>query len=239
MTAATTAAAVAALRVAYPRQDFPDDTVRLYVRMLADLDPGEVTAAVERLIRRSTFVPAIAEIRLEVAESACNLPSVAEAWSMVTDGVSVYDLPEPVRESLAASGGRFTVMNSERPSVVRAQFCADYESRRARAILAAAGADPRPQLTRAERAFGRVAELPESESITPRPVWARWLRRQERGARLGMGALPDPLPPPTDAEKHDAILVLQAGWDGGGDWPQVATALHTEAQRIMDEASAA
>lgn len=68
--------------------------------------------------------------------------------------------------------------------------------------------------------------IPVSTSIVPRPVWARWLRRQEFGV-LGY--------PPTDAEKHDAILVLRDYADDDG--PRMS--LVREAQRIMDEASAA
>lgn len=68
-----------------------------------------------------------------------------------------------------------------------------------------------------------IDDLPVSESMPPRPVYARWLRRSSLGE----------LSPPTDKELHDAILVLR-------DTTTVLSAdpLHTEAQRIMDEASA-
>lgn len=238
----TTAMAVAALRVAYPRQDFPDDSVRLYVRMLADLDAAAVSRAVERLIRRSTFLPSVAEIRLETGEEICPLPTAAEAWTLATTKPSDRpELPSEVREAIAAMGGTYTIMHSERPETLRAQFLRDYEQRRQTAMLEAVGARaPRPpMLTRAEQAFGvlPVGEIPETESMRPRPVWARWLRRQgineENGARLN---------PPTDEEKHDAITVLweyaeQGDVDGGIH--AVGGQLHGEAQRIMDEASAA
>ncbi len=88
-----------------------------------------------------------------------------------------------------------------------------------------------------------TADLPETDRMPPRPLWARHLRRariQDGTLRLGIPVRgPATMLPPTDEEKHDAICVLQAGWDGGGDWPLVADALLTEAQRIMDEASAA
>jgi hypothetical protein len=239
----TTAVAVAALRAAYPRQDFPDESVRMYVRMLADLDPTLVSAAVHRLVNRSAWLPAVSEIRLEVAEETCPLPTAAEAWTMTVEPMPFrpVELPIEVRETIRALGGTYTIVHSERPETIRAQFLKDYQQRRDTAMLESIGGRaPRPQLTRAERAFGGVIEpsypaLPESEAIRPRPVWARWLRRQ---ASLVSGALIDPWP--TDEEKHDAILVLRSAVEQGDDvLPKVSDELHREAQRIMDEASAA
>lgn len=229
-----TVIAVAALRAAYPRQDFPDESVRMYVRSLSDLDPPMVKAAVDRLIGRSAWLPAISEIRLEVAEESCPLPTAAEAWTLATTPPSERgELPGEVRETIAAMGGSYTITHSERPETLRAQFLKDYQQRRDTAMLETVGARAtRPQLTSAEQAFG-VLPAPAEETIAPRPVWARWLRRNElaqavcpaAGERVEM-------PPPTDAEKHDAIAVLQAGGWG-------IDAMHEEAQRIMEEASAA
>ena len=67
------AASIAVLRLAYPRQDFPDAAVAFYVRQLVDLPPAEVEAAVDRLTKRSTWLPSIAEIRAECAEASCGL----------------------------------------------------------------------------------------------------------------------------------------------------------------------
>jgi hypothetical protein len=62
-----------------------------------------------------------------------------------------------------------------------------------------------------------------SDSIRPRPVWARYLRRINR-KQVG---------PITDAERRDAILILHdahiQSWAPGGH------ELHTEALRILDE----
>jgi hypothetical protein len=66
-----------------------------------------------------------------------------------------------------------------------------------------------------------MERLPYTNLINPRPVWARHLRRFELGEQLG---------PPTEAEKHDAILVLEAqGWG--------ITPLLMEAEQIFIEAS--
>lgn len=68
--------------------------------------------------------------------------------------------------------------------------------------------------------------VPGTTVMRARPVWARYLRRRRM----------EPMFPPTDAEKHDAIVVLREGAmrDGeiGGD-----DALYHEAERIFLEGS--
>jgi hypothetical protein len=234
MSSETTAASVAVLRDAYPRQEFPDRSVRLYVRMLSDLDPTSLVAAVERLINRQAFLPAISEIRMEVAEAECGLPTPAEAWSLVTSLDNEYardSLPNVVRLSLDAMGGRWSIVRSEKPETVRAQFMRDYEQRRARQLLVHSGAATRAAIVEGINdgtATAIKSGIPESDAIQPRPVWARWLRRQQ----WMMPPVQDAFQSPTDAEKHDAIAVLEAeGWGVEMLWQ--------EAQRILDEASAA
>lgn len=248
MSEQTTAMAVAALRAAYPRQDFPDESVRMYVRMLSDLDPVLVGQAVERLMGRSAWLPAISEIRLEVAEATTPLPTAAEAWTLVSTaappGSQSLPLPPAVRESLDAVGGRWTIMHSERPETIRSQFLRDYQQRRDTAMLESIGARaPRAELTRAEQAFGALPpgdEIPESTSIRPRPVWARWLRRQELSSITGANGGKITLTPPSPEEKHDAILVLRdwCAMQPGEIVADGAAMIVVEAQRIMDEASA-
>lgn len=132
------AAAIAALRAAYPRADFPDRSVELYARMLARYDDDELQAAVERLIRRSTFLPSIAEIGRDIAEAKCGLPTPPQAWDIVLSG-ALRDAPEAVRESARSCGGRWSIVHSEHPETVRAQFVRDYTSRREQAIQEASG----------------------------------------------------------------------------------------------------
>jgi len=143
--AAKVAAAIGILRDAFPRQDFPDDSVSLYGRMLLDLDGDKVSGAVLRLIRRSTWLPSVAEIRMEVAEADCQLPTAAEAWSLAC--VPVEELhgvppPELVMESIWACGGRWNIIHADRPETIRAQFVRDYEERRRSALLESSGASP-------------------------------------------------------------------------------------------------
>lgn len=243
----STAAAVAILRDAYPRQEFPDASVRLYVRMLDDLPGDEIERAVVRLIRRSRFLPSVAEIREEVAEARCSLPTPAEAWSLATDAVTSFaDMPEELRDSIRAVGGRFTILHGDNPATIRAQFMRDYEQRRQTALTRTAGADgrtPVEAMIQRQIPYGygddgkfhtlHTDGIPHTESMPPRPVWARWLRRQTLSLDLALGEL---WAPPTDEEKHDAILVLR---DTGQGRPTVMPGdpLHAEAQRIMDEAS--
>lgn len=59
--------------------------------------------------------------------------------------------------------------------------------------------------------------------MTPRPVWARHLRRTKLNT--------EPLAPPTEEEKHDAVLVLQDESNAG------VPGLWIEAHRIFDESS--
>lgn len=157
-----TSLAVAILRDAYPRADFPERTAVLYGSMLADMDDGQVVAAVHRLVRRSTFLPTIAEIRREVVESMLCLPSPQEAWEMVNRPETEGHLPTTVLATLQALGGRYTIRVSDQPSVIRAQFLRDYEARREAAMTAAVGADPAALPGRT------MASLPESTSITPK-----------------------------------------------------------------------
>jgi hypothetical protein len=149
-TAEKVAGAIAILRDAFPRQDFPDRSVALYSRMLADMDGAAVTEAVLRLIRRCTWLPSIAEIRLEVAEGECQLPTAAEAWSVACVPVEeLHGVPphELVMESIKACGGRWNIIHADRPEIIRTQFLRDYEERRRSALLEASGASPTPHVS--------------------------------------------------------------------------------------------
>ena len=104
-----TSEALALLRATYPRQDFPDLTVAVYGRMLADLDDEAVVPAVQRLINRCTFLPSVAEIRQEVAEARLGLPSAEEAWEIARCG-RLREAPAEVQAAAAAAGDRKSVV---------------------------------------------------------------------------------------------------------------------------------
>lgn len=148
MRSLATATAVAVLRDAYPRQAFPDASVDLYVRMLSDLDGFTVAEAIKRLVRRSEWLPSISQIRMEVAEVECNLPTPAEAWELVTRPVGQAPSLHPiVKASMDSCGGRWNITHSERIETTRAQFLSDYEARRAHHLTqVATGVARAPQI---------------------------------------------------------------------------------------------
>jgi hypothetical protein len=206
VTAEGSASAIAILRDAYPRQEFPDRTVAFYARDLADIPGGELVPAVSRLIHRSRFLPSVAEIREEVAEARLALPDAAVAWDIALRGV-LKDAPDQVLESMEAVGGRWSILHSENPEAVRAQFRRDYEERRKRAVLEEAGAAaPRLQLV----ARPEAARLMLPEKIGNGDQWAAPVLRREIRRLAGQR-----LDPPTDEEKSDAINILRAGPIGG------------------------
>ena len=213
--------AIAVLRDAYPRQDFPDRTVVLYAEMLADLPGDEVVAAVKRLIRRSPFLPSVAEIRREVAEEVLNLPTPAEAWRMVNDAATQNLLEDEVSEAMQFVGGRYAIRTSDRPEVLRAQFLKCYENLREQALLEEMVAEPSVPTLRA------VAEIPETTSMPASPLADRVWRRAEAADAGGE------LPPATDEEKRDAIRVLRLGEPPEGD--DAGYLVWREAHRIMDD----
>lgn len=213
------AAAIAILRDAYPRQDFPDRSVVLYAHELADLSDTEVTAAVRRLIRRSEWLPSIAEIRREVAEERAGLPTVEEAWTVVSNEKRTFVLPPEVAGALSDIGGSYA-LRTMTAHQARTAFAKAYEARRESTLLVVMKALPaRPEIEDVTPA--RLA-LPETTRIRPRPVMAR-LSRRWAGRDV-------PATPPTDEEMADAILVLRSGPEGDLD------PLYEEAQRILDDA---
>jgi hypothetical protein len=202
------ALAVAVLRDAYPRADFPDRTVALYASMLNDLDDAATMAAVRRLVRRSTFLPSVAEIRREVAEAQLGLPTPEEAAESVFRDGGPGSLHPRVRESLMAIGGPWAVRTSETPGILRSQFVKDYAARRETLLLEAMGARALPP--------AEPLALPPTTQMRPRPIAERYFARM-RGERLG---------PPSEREKADAIRILKVGH---------ADVLYVEAERLLDE----
>jgi hypothetical protein len=216
------AAAIAILRAAFPRSDFPDKTVELYGRMLADLDDDAVSRAVERLIYGSEFLPTIHAIRREVAEETLALPTSEEAWDIAVSG-SLRTAPPEVRAATDAVGGRWALLHSDNPTMVRGQFLKSYIERRRNTITEFMGAKMPLSLPRASEQVGpTIATLPESTTAYAPPVNARWLRRM----------LGKQMNEPTEAEKAHAIEILREGPPEIGD----PDGVYLEAERIFAEA---
>lgn len=191
------AAAIAILRAAYPRQPFPDESVAFYARKLRDLDPPELVAAIDRLTSRSAFLPTVAEIRREVVEARLALPNVSEAWNIATTG-SLRDAPAAIRQATEFVGGRWQMLHDDRPAVIRAQFREEYQRLREQTVLEAAGAVAVPRLPSAER-----LQLPAGPDLVVGPV-------MRRAARMYTSPFADP-DPPTEEEIQDAIRILERG----------------------------
>lgn len=133
--------AIRLLIVAYPRADFPAETQKAYAQMLKDLDPDMVLAAVQDVISKSTFFPAVAEIRTAVNslnEKVMGRLDAYSAWDVVSTQIrriGSYGQPElddlTARAVDAVGGWRTICMSTNTPSD-RARFVQAYDTLLAR-----------------------------------------------------------------------------------------------------------
>ncbi|KKK65591.1 hypothetical protein LCGC14_2972610, partial [marine sediment metagenome] len=76
--------ALAILLSAFRQEKIEEDTIGLYVKKLSDIQPALLEATIHRIVDRSKFFPAIAEIRETAAGIAGILPlSPEEAMAIV------------------------------------------------------------------------------------------------------------------------------------------------------------
>ena len=217
--------AIDRLKAAYPREPMAAATVRVYAEDLADLDDRDVFAAVEYLCRTSVWRPTIAAIRIQVAEMHAQLPSAEIAWDMAMR--SDPNMPAEVRAAVGASGGVWSLQHSENPTTARAQFVKDYEARRTATVRGLAAGNGYRQLLPPPAPVAslngrRVAQIPVTTRVRPRPVmWRLSLRYAGRV-----------VPPPSEAEKQDAMQILREGATVEDD------PLDGEAERIMADSCA-
>ena len=83
-----------------------------------------------------------------------------------------------------------------------------------------------------------MPDLPATDQMKPRPVWARAVRRSQLAhatRQMGVNGASVPLGAPTEEEKQDAILILR-DCTGYGYANGMMRILHVEAQRVMDDA---
>lgn len=204
------------LRAAYPRAQFPPETVTVYAHELADLPDAEVAAACRRIARRSMYLPTIAEIRREVVEHRFAFPSGSDAWRAVLDGrVRELNCP-PLTAAYEALGGAWAVKTSTNLGAMRHAFERDYDARVERIILAEMGAGPVLPPAGSPRAL-MGADVPST------PVERRMADRM-----LGR-----PLTMPSEEEKRDAVRVLR---DGPSTPDPLGDAIYCEAERIFADA---
>jgi hypothetical protein len=106
------------LQSAYPRQEFEDDMIRVYTRMLADLPYNIAQQAVMSLISTSKWLPTIAEIREAAVNTACPIPHVEDAYEKARWAVrrgDSSDIHPLIRQTINAMGGIEYMGRNEMP----------------------------------------------------------------------------------------------------------------------------
>jgi hypothetical protein len=163
------------LFAAYPDVPLRDGTEATYVEFLGELDREPATQAVADLIRTSSRLPTIADVRRRLAEAELGLPSALEAYhSLFEAGPALHPLTRYVAEIF---GGTYNIRTSEAPAATRRQFLDFYDDLRAEAVRRGAlpravTQGPRPVVEEDEPAEqpsiwttirSRFAELPDDE----------------------------------------------------------------------------
>lgn len=131
----------ALLKTAYPNHNLISDqyAIRMWYKMLNDLDYHIAENAVMEHISTHTFPPSIAEIRkLCVDRTTRPVLSFSEAWGKVTNAISKYGFYQP-REAFAELDeltlsvvkelGWSNICNSTNQDSLRANFRIAYESK--------------------------------------------------------------------------------------------------------------
>lgn len=128
--------AVALIVAAYPRQEFPPASQKLYVEMLADLDGPLLIGAVKDYITQGTFLPSIAELRnaaYALTSQASGLLDPYSAWERVTVEIRrvgytrTPELDELTMQAVKSVGGWRNLCASENVVADRARFIDAYE----------------------------------------------------------------------------------------------------------------
>jgi len=123
---------------AYPRQEVPRETVKVYLQTLADIPANVLKAAALAHISTSQWFPSIAELRDQAAhlvERALNIPSAFEAWDEVTRTIRelgsyrwpVFSHPL-IGKAVDGVGGWKGLCMSENQIADRARFFQVYEA---------------------------------------------------------------------------------------------------------------
>ena len=136
-----TTAALSMLQIAWST-DMTKERMKLYVSMLADVNPVTLEQAVANLIKRSKFLPSIAEIREECSALSAyvnahdEMPIAQSEWEKVIKAVGTYgfDYGKEHLEGLTLTAAR-TIWSSFDPRMgheyneasCRAQFIKCYE----------------------------------------------------------------------------------------------------------------
>ena len=122
--------------------DIPKERMKLYVSMLADINPVTLEQAVANLINRSKFLPTIAEIREECSALSAfvnaheELPTAQDAWERVYQVARSYGYEKGLdklegltKQCAKAIWKSFDPQNGDNfnETSCRAQFVKNYE----------------------------------------------------------------------------------------------------------------
>lgn len=141
--------ALTLLAAAYPRFDLPEATIKVYQRLLADLDFDLLKAATLQCATLCKFFPTVAEIRdaaVELSTMAEGIPSDIEAWGEINREIQRVhhdgrpEFSHPLIEQIVRDLGWRSLCLSDNQIADRARFMDAYEknlkvSRRRRQML--------------------------------------------------------------------------------------------------------
>jgi hypothetical protein len=148
------------LFAAYPDVPLREGTESTYVEFLGELDAEAAEAAIADLVRTSSRLPTIADVRRRLAEAELGLPSPLEAYhSLFEPGAELHPLTRYVAEIF---GGTYTIRTSDAPAATRRQFLDFYDHLRSEAVRR--GALPRAVTDRLARS-GDGEAPPEQPSV--------------------------------------------------------------------------
>lgn len=126
---------LAVLGAAYPGFDMSEFTAEVYVKMLSDLEPEELTQAAYYHMMNSRFFPTIAELRqatIEIRRLNGDYPLAIEAWGMVLEEIPRVhsygspDLPDLAMRVVRGLGWR-EICNTTDLDLMRAHFLKHYD----------------------------------------------------------------------------------------------------------------
>ncbi|MDQ3162409.1 MAG: hypothetical protein M3Q92_06190 [Actinomycetota bacterium] len=150
------------LFAAYPVATLREQTEEIYVRFLAELKAEAVAAAVADLVRSSTVLPTVADIRRRIAEAELALPTAHEAFHSLFESGERHPLTRYVAEIF---GGEYNIKTSELPTATRSQFVKIFDELRDEAIRR--GDLPRAVVAATERR----APAPEPIEASEPGIW--------------------------------------------------------------------
>jgi hypothetical protein len=170
-------ALVAVLKAAFPRQEVPEETMRLYAEQLVDLDLKAGEAAISKLLHTSRFFPTIAEIRAAANEARYGvLPTPGEAWQMAAEAdwgnnwepKEALDLPHIVKRAFDIVGGGERFRLTEHMYAMRGDFLRVYADLREATLLRSDDQQRRAMMSEQELPEGidwpeLTREMPEEE----------------------------------------------------------------------------